>query len=176
MKYTLRVHVGCDPAEVIGPLEGELRRAFNRDSVVRRERFLMTERLAREVAEGKKSTTIRVDRDALEFPASDVLPLFSVGAGAGLSPAGSVRVSKVVYKRIRDLTETDARRDGFASRSALVDALTGFYGKLRDDEPVSIYDIAATRPLAAEPALAFRSRSRSQDAVSAPPRRRRGAA
>ena len=48
------------------------------------------------------------------------------------------KVKKVVVKRVRELTDEDAIRDGFKSRNELISALKRIYGDIRDDEFVTV--------------------------------------
>jgi len=54
-------------------------------------------------------------------------------------------VKKVVVKRVRELTDEDAIRDGFKSRNELISALKRIYGDLRDDEFVTVVHFEVSR-------------------------------
>ena len=48
------------------------------------------------------------------------------------------RIDKVVVKRLKELSDEDAKKDGFESREDLIRALKRIYGSVRDDEFVTI--------------------------------------
>jgi len=81
------------------------------------------------VAQGRKHSTIRPGRradaigPALLVCANDAMP---------------VTVSKVDVKRLSELDEEDAHRDGFDSLAALIETLKGFYPDLGGDDVVSV--------------------------------------
>ncbi|MEB3844739.1 MAG: ASCH domain-containing protein [Desulfurococcales archaeon] len=79
---------------------------------------------------GKKTTTIRV---GIVKPRYDTLIVHSGGR-----PIAIVRIEDVTVKRVSELTDEDARRDGFPDRSTLIEALRKMYGRIGGDEPVTI--------------------------------------
>ena len=83
------------------------------------------------IIEGKKVTTIRKG-----------IKLYPVGRIVDLTvenkPFAKARVDKVVVKRVKELSNEDARKDGFESKEELIEALKKIYGKVRDDEFVTI--------------------------------------
>lgn len=82
------------------------------------------------VATGRKSSTVR--RGQVLFEALRI-PLIS---GERHLP---VRILRLDYsKTVADLSEDDASRDGFSSRSELLSTLHRFYPDLADDEPVTV--------------------------------------
>ncbi|GMV04423.1 MAG: hypothetical protein AMXMBFR53_07030 [Gemmatimonadota bacterium] len=50
----------------------------------------------------------------------------------------SVVVTKVQYKTVEELTDLDARADGFGSREELMAALRRFYPRLQDQDAVTV--------------------------------------
>ncbi|MDA0632034.1 ASCH domain-containing protein [Nonomuraea sp. MCN248] len=99
--------------------------------------------------EGRKVTTIRFRKGAVEIPISDVLPLFETydySPGDRTTPAEHVRVSGIRYQRFGDLTRVDAERDGFKSLDHMRHDLGEIYPALTDDSWVSIYDISLADP------------------------------
>jgi hypothetical protein len=112
----------------------------------------MAVELAEQVFSRKKHTTIRLDREALEYPASLDMPLFGVEQGQRHSearPLGEVRISAVDYKPVTELNDRDAQDDGFDSRSALLAALEEFYGHIQPWNLVCIYRFESARRLQA---------------------------
>ena len=56
----------------------------------------------------------------------------------GSSNGIKVRVTDVKTKRLNELTETDARRDGFESIQDLIEGLKEFYPNITLQDPVTI--------------------------------------
>jgi len=82
------------------------------------------------VLKGIKKTTIRL---GLVKPKHKVVILHGGG-----KDVAKVRITKVEHKRVKDLTEADARRDGFNSLEDLLKALKRVYGAIDPNEPVTI--------------------------------------
>jgi hypothetical protein len=126
-------------------LKTKLAREFPNTPSVPRRRFVMAVNLAEKVMQQQKCTTIRYDRDAVEYPAEAVLPLFAVtDAGRPEHPhcLADLRILSVRYASVDDLTETDALYDGFSSLDELMGALQHFYGHMMPHETVCIYEFA----------------------------------
>ncbi|HUY52527.1 MAG TPA: carbamoyltransferase C-terminal domain-containing protein [Streptosporangiaceae bacterium] len=95
--------------------------------------------------EGRKVTTIRLRKGAVEVPFSSVLPLFETadfGPGDRSRPTEYVRVSALRYHRFGELSPDDAKRDGFRSFQDMRAALTEIYPYIADDDWVTVYDIS----------------------------------
>lgn len=93
---------------------------------------------------GRKTTTIRYRKGAIDAPKRYVLPLYaseSFSPSASYTHVGVVGIRSFSIKHFGDLTEEDALRDGFNNHGELVDALTTIYGAIDGDQPVSIYGI-----------------------------------
>jgi len=88
---------------------------------------------------GSKTTTIRL---------GIVKPKYSevIVHGKG-RPLAKARIKSVTYKTVGELTDEDARRDGFASRAELLRALERVYGKVRPDDKVTIIELEVTQRL-----------------------------
>ncbi len=56
----------------------------------------------------------------------------------GGRPLAKAVIEGVEVKRVRELTDRDARLDGFRSRGELLEALRRAYGRVSDDDPVTI--------------------------------------
>jgi len=82
---------------------------------------------------GRKKTTIRLGR---------VVPRYQevIVHGHG-RPLCKARITNVVYKKVGELTEEDARRDGFESLAELYKALKEAYGNVRPDMEVTIIEL-----------------------------------
>lgn len=51
---------------------------------------------------------------------------------------GEANIKKVVVKRVKELTEEDARMDGFENLDGLINALKRIYGSIEGNELVTI--------------------------------------
>jgi hypothetical protein len=94
---------------------------------------------------GRKVTTIRLRKGAVEVPFSSVLPLFETvdfGPGDRSRPTEYVKISALRYHRWGDLSAADAARDGFASFDDMRKALTEIYPHITNDDWVTVYDIS----------------------------------
>ncbi len=78
---------------------------------------------------GRKRSTIRSGIRRVEPGGAAIV------AGKQVIP---VRLTRHVVKRFDELTEDDARTDGFDSLGALLEALRRFYPDLRGEDPVTI--------------------------------------
>ncbi|RLE46190.1 MAG: ASCH domain-containing protein [Candidatus Methanomethylicota archaeon] len=84
------------------------------------------------ILEGEKTTTVR--RGIKSYPVGRLVEL-TVNNSTVFALA---KVKKVVVKRVKELTDEDARRDGFGNKSELIEALRRIYGGIRDDEFVTV--------------------------------------
>ena len=82
------------------------------------------------VLEGRKKATIRKGLVKVKYE-----ELIVHGAGR---PVAKVRVRDVIYKRLSELTDDDAKLDGFKSKEELLRELERTYGRLRPDDVVTI--------------------------------------
>ena len=89
--------------------------------------------------EGRKRATIRL---GVVKPKYEELIVHSGGR-----PIAKVRVKSVRVKRVRELTDEDARLDGFNSLDELLEALREAYGDFSPDEPVTIIELELVKRL-----------------------------
>jgi hypothetical protein len=95
--------------------------------------------------DGRKVTTIRFRRGAVEIPSDTRLPLFETkdfSPGDRSTPADTVQIHGVRYRVFGELTDEDARRDGFEGLDDMRTALGRIYPTLAADDWVSVYDIS----------------------------------
>jgi len=97
------------------------------------------------VLKGLKNTTIRLGKLK---PKHRVVILH----GGGRDVA-KVEITGVRYKKLGDLTDEDAQRDGFESLEDLLKALRKVYGKVDPEEPVTILDLKVVKVLEHKPRL-----------------------
>jgi len=110
---------------------------------VRSELPLFADFLAR-LREGKKRSTIRYRKGAVELPSFKTLPLYETpdyGVGDRTHPTAIVEIRDIRYQVFGELTEEDAIIDGFSSLAGMRRELTTIYPNLHDDEWVTIYSI-----------------------------------
>jgi carbamoyltransferase len=99
--------------------------------------------------EGRKRTTIRFRKGAVEIPYSAELPLFETndfGPGDRTRPTEHVSISAIRYWRFGELDDADAVRDGFESVEHMRSALKNdIYPGLSDEDWVTVYDISLVK-------------------------------
>jgi len=60
---------------------------------------------------------------------------------SGGKVVAKAEIVRTIYKRVRDLTDDDARLDGFANRRELIRELERIYGRIRPTTPVTILEL-----------------------------------
>ncbi len=88
---------------------------------------------------GEKTTTIRL---GIVRPRYDEVIIHGHGR-----PLAKARITRVTVKKVAELTDEDARRDGFPRREDLLDALRRVYGEFSPDDPVTIIELQVTKRL-----------------------------
>ncbi len=83
------------------------------------------------IIKGEKTTTVR--RGIKSYPVGKLVELT-----VNYKPFTIAKVKKVVVKRVKELTDEDAKRDGFNSREELISALKRIYGDIAEEEFVTI--------------------------------------
>lgn len=84
----------------------------------------------RKIEEGLKRQTIRLSSSLKEGDKVEVV--------VGGKVLGIARITRVERKIIRELTDEDAKRDGFENLTQLIKALKRHYGKISDKKEVCI--------------------------------------
>ena len=79
---------------------------------------------------GRKTTTIRMN--------TDLKPREIVEIVAGGESCGYARIKSIVKKRISEINNKDAKKDGFKNRRELLKALKKIYGKITPETQVYI--------------------------------------
>ena len=90
---------------------------------------------------GKKLTTIR--KGIKNYQTGDIVSLISTANGI---PFASAKVTDVIIKRVCDLLDNDAKRDGFSSRTELLNALNNIYGSINAHDDVTIIHFEIIEP------------------------------
>ncbi|ADB58139.1 ASCH domain-containing protein [Archaeoglobus profundus] len=83
------------------------------------------------IIQGKKITTVR--KGVKSYPVGKIVELT-----VNYKPFAKARVKKVVVKRVKELTDEDAIRDGFESKEDLLNALKKIYGEINENDLVTI--------------------------------------
>ncbi len=83
------------------------------------------------ILEGKKRSTIR--KGIKIYKRGVVVELTAEGKSFG-----KARITKVVVKRVSELSDSDAIRDGFTSKEELLDELKRIYGGIDEDEFITV--------------------------------------
>ncbi len=142
----LNCKLGDSPEEEleIDSLILKLVNVYKDKPLIPRDRFLLNAVFFDWLKHGKKVTTIRYRKGAIEYPIDVVMPLY-VTEDYSKSPRGgkeaSVRVRGYHVKSFGELTDNDAIRDGFKNASELHTILGRIYGSVSNNDPVAIYGI-----------------------------------
>ncbi len=91
------------------------------------------------ILSGAKKATIRLGK---------VIPKYKemIVHGGG-RPIAKIKITRVTYKKVKDLTDSDAIIDGFKSRDELIAALRKAYGEVKDDDIVTIIEFEVEQRL-----------------------------
>ena len=92
-----------------------------------------------DILSGRKKATIRLGKVKVKYN-----ELIVHGGGR---PVAKIRVTNVVYKKVRELTDEDAQKDGFKSLRELLEALRKVYGNLSPDDVVTIIEFDVVQNL-----------------------------
>jgi len=98
-----------------------------------RRHIMMRGEYARLLLSGRKKATIRLGK---VIPKYDEVIIHSWGR-----PIAKAKIVKVVYKRIRELTNEDAWKDGFKTRDELLRELRRVYGGFNDNNLVTVIEL-----------------------------------
>jgi hypothetical protein len=91
------------------------------------------------ILEGKKKSTIRLGRWIPKYE--------EVTIHGGGRPFAIVKITRVVYKKVRELTEEDAKRDGLNGLDELLKELKGVYGRIDSEDVVTIMEFEVKKKL-----------------------------
>jgi hypothetical protein len=92
-----------------------------------------------DILAGRKRATIRLGVVRLRYP-----ELIVHGGGR---PVAKVKVLSVRYKKVSELTDEDAVKDGFKTRDELIEALKQTYGDVKPDDYVTIIEFEVIQDL-----------------------------
>ena len=118
-------------------------------TLVPRDKFLLHSKFLDWIRQGRKTTTIRFRRGAVEYPVRRVLPLFVTEDFSRVprsNQEGHLQISGLEVKAFDDLDESDAKRDGFGSAGELRRVLSNIYGSISPSEYLVIYSLDLDKP------------------------------
>ncbi|HIQ03797.1 MAG TPA: ASCH domain-containing protein [Desulfurococcales archaeon] len=88
---------------------------------------------------GVKKATIRIGKVKLKYNEMIV--------HGGGRPIALIKIKSVKYKRVKELTDMDAKLDGFRSKEELVKELKKVYEDIKDDDWVTIIEFEIIKKL-----------------------------
>ena len=88
---------------------------------------------------GRKTSTIRLEK---KYNVGDTVYLVSQTSGRIF---GKAKIVSITEKRVNELSDEDAWRDGFKDKYALIEALKSIYGDLPEDSKVYIIEFKLKR-------------------------------
>ncbi|AFK22237.1 ASCH domain-containing protein [Pyrococcus sp. ST04] len=94
-----------------------------------------------DILTGRKRATIRLGRKINLRPGEEVL------IHAGGYVLGKARITRVETKTVSELTDEDARKDGFRNRDELIEALREHYKFVKPNSPATIVEFEMTKVL-----------------------------
>ncbi len=83
------------------------------------------------ILSGKKKSTVRKGIKSYEMGKVVYLT-------ASSKPFAKAKITKAVVKRVKELSDEDAIKDGFKSREELIEALRKIYGRIDESDLVTI--------------------------------------
>ncbi len=95
--------------------------------------MMFSKKYLKELLSGSKLTTIRAGN--IKYKPGDVVLVYCGGL-----VLGRARILRVERRKLIDLTEEDARRDGFSSLHELLKALKQHYPNIRRDTPLVLIE------------------------------------
>ena len=104
--------------------------------------LMLKKRYADKLLSGEKRATIRLGIVRVKYPELIV--------HSGGRPVAKVRVKNIRVKRVSELTDDDARLDGFRTREELLEELRRVYGSISPDDPVTIIELELVKRIEGE--------------------------
>ncbi|RLE49316.1 MAG: hypothetical protein DRJ31_05380 [Candidatus Methanomethylicota archaeon] len=98
--------------------------------MVRRKQLNFKKEYKEKIASGQKTSTIRLKTNLRK---GDEVEILSGGFKVGIA-----RIVSVESKLVCELTDEDARRDGFRDKRELMKALKRYYGELKGEDRVHV--------------------------------------
>jgi hypothetical protein len=91
----------------------------------KRKRITFKRAYAADILEGRKESTVRLNTNLKKGDIVDII--------SGIIKIGTAKVELIEEKTVSQLTDEDAKKDGFRTREELVKALRKIYGNKIDD-------------------------------------------
>ena len=103
-------------------------------------RYIMVKGVyANAILSGKKRATIR---KGFVVPKYEEVIIHSGGR-----PIAKARITKIVHKKVKDLTDKDAKVDGFRTKKELLKSLKKIYGRLDKKDDITIIEFKVIQRL-----------------------------
>jgi len=84
---------------------------------------------------GRKRSTIRLEKK--KFKVGDTVYLASLSTGRIF---GKAKITGITKKTVAELSDEDAKRDGFKDKISLIETLKSIYGNIPEDTSVYIIE------------------------------------
>ena len=94
--------------------------------------LMIKSKFAKDILTGKKKATIRLGR--VKVRSNE----FLIHSGGRI--IARAKLKNIRYKKVKELSDEDAKLDGLNSREELIDELRNYYGDLKDDDIVTIIE------------------------------------
>lgn len=126
-----------------GELLDRMRIDFQGTTLIPRSMFRMYGEFIELIKNKTKKTTIRFKPEGIDYPIHFVIDLVQTAPKneQELETYQQLKITRLTVKAFGELTDDDARNDGFRNVAELKKSLQDIYGPIRDDQFVSIYSI-----------------------------------
>jgi len=96
-------------------------------------KIMFSKEYEKKLRKGSKTSTVRLGKR--KFSVGEVVELV-----VNNKPIAKAMVTRVEYLKVKDLTDEQAKKDGFTSRNKLLKALKKHYPKIKDDSVVALIE------------------------------------
>ncbi len=96
-------------------------------------RLVFKLQFAERILSGEKTSTIRIKSG---FKVNDIVDVY-----VGSARVGKAVIRRIIRKKISELSDDDARRDGFRNRDELIRELSKLYGRRAISQDREVYII-----------------------------------
>ena len=94
--------------------------------------LMIKSKFLNDILSGNKRATIRLGKVKVKSKE------FYIHSGGQI--VAKARLKRVTYKKVSELTNDDAKMDGFSSREELINALREHYGDVKEDDYVTVIE------------------------------------
>lgn len=142
MTERLRIALGSQEVR-LGEVEELIRANFPGFKVEKDDHLAMDEEYYSWVRTGSRTSSIRYAKGVIRVPVANRVKLIKtkIEDPTSRNHVGFLRITRVTVKRFDELTNEDAKNDGFDNTEQLAEVLQDFYDtEIEDSEPVSIFE------------------------------------